>query len=71
MGRILSLVLGLGVVAFIAYKVMYGSVAGAGGGAGATPPQRLKEANEAAKRIEVQQQERADDALTRPAAGGE
>ncbi len=69
MGKLLSLLLGLVVVGFIAFKVMYGSMSA--GSAGAPPPQRLKEANEAAKRIEVQQQERADEALARPAQGGE
>ncbi|MCC6337064.1 MAG: hypothetical protein IT380_24110 [Myxococcales bacterium] len=62
MGKILSIVLGLIVVSFIAYKVMYGRMPGAGE-PGQAPPEQLKNAKDAAKRIEGQQQEAADKAL--------
>jgi hypothetical protein len=65
MGKILSLVLGLIVISFIAYKVMYGRMPGATA-AGETPPERLQGAKNAAKRIEGQQNEQADKAFNVP-----
>ncbi|MEW5739908.1 MAG: hypothetical protein AB1938_13330 [Myxococcota bacterium] len=62
MGKILSLILGLTVVAFIAYKVMYGRMPSSDD-EGQTPQQQLQGAKDAAKRIEDQGQQNADKAL--------
>lgn len=63
MGKILSLVLGLVVLSFIAYKVMYGRLPANEDGEPTAPTEQLKGAREAAKRIEDQQQEQADKAF--------
>lgn len=70
MGKLLTLLLGLLVVMFLGYKVMYRPSL-TGGGDPQTPPERLQEAKAAAKRIEVEQQQHADEALAKPAQGGE
>jgi hypothetical protein len=62
MGKILSLVLGLAVVAFLAYRAMYGRMPGEGGD-GQAPAQQLEGVKNAAKRIEGQGQENADKAF--------
>lgn len=65
MGRILSLVLGLGVVAFVAWKVMGGGapVGAAGTAEPGAPTERLQEAKGAARRLEDEQARRAAEAL--------
>lgn len=57
MGRILSLVLGLAVTAFLAYRVVYGRQ-GAGGDGASAPKQQLENVRNATKEIEAQQEER-------------
>jgi hypothetical protein len=65
MGKVLSFVLAITVIAFIAYKVMYGRMPGPTA-EGQTPPEQLQGAKGAAKRIEGQQNEQADKAFNVP-----
>lgn len=68
MGKILSLVLGLAVITFVAWKVVYGQhLTNVDGGAAQTPPEALKGAKQAAKRIENNQEKRMDEALEKGA----
>ena len=61
MGRILALLLGLLVTGFLAYHVMY-SRTGADGTT-QTPPERLHNAREAAKRIETEEAKHVEEVL--------
>lgn len=61
MGKLLSIVLGITVLAFIAYKVMYGHMP-TKTDEDAAPAQRLEGAQNAAKRIEGQQQDQVNKA---------
>jgi len=63
MGRILSLVFGLLVVAFLAYQVMFHR--GVLTQTEAGPKPALEEARKAAARIEADQNKRAEEALER------
>jgi len=65
MGKLLSVVLGLTLMAFLAYRAMYGR-APVGGDDAQTPPQRLQGAKDAAKRIEDTQNQQADKAFNVP-----
>jgi hypothetical protein len=63
MGKILSLVLGLAVISFVAYKAVSGrSLSGDNGGA-AAPTENLQGAKNAAKRIEDQSAKHANETL--------
>lgn len=61
MGKLLALILGLTVLGFIGYKTMYGRMP-TGGDEAEAPSQRLEGAQEAAKRLEGQQQQQVDKA---------
>lgn len=61
MGKILSLVLGLGIIGYLGYRTMYGR--GGADGSQGTPKQRLDNVQKAANRIETNDQQRADEAL--------
>jgi hypothetical protein len=63
MGRILSLVLGLLVIAFVAYKVVYGRSLSGDTGGDQTPTQALQGAKGAAKRIEDESAAKAKETL--------
>lgn len=63
MGKILMLVLGLTIVGFIGYRVMYGPNASVAEGGQGTPKERLEGAKGAAKRIEETQNKEAEEAL--------
>lgn len=60
MGKILSLVIGLGVLGFVAYRSLYGR---GGATAGGAPQQQLQNVKEASKRIENDQAKAAEEAL--------
>ena len=63
MGRILSLVLGLAVISFLAYKVVYGrSYTGQSGTE--TPKQALDNVHQTAKRLEDQAAKKAQEDLS-------
>lgn len=71
MGRLLALVLGLGVLGAIAYKVMYRQSAVTAGEEGpSAPKQQLENVRGAANRIEAEGQKNADD-LAKKAFGNE
>lgn len=53
MGKILSLVLGLSVLGFLAYRTMYGRQPVGGDEAQGTPKERLENVREAARNIEA------------------
>ena len=63
--KFLVLLLGLLIVSFLAYKQMYGH--GADPMQQGTPKQRLQNVQNAANRIEADQQKAADEALKRGA----
>jgi hypothetical protein len=64
MGKILSLVLGLAVISFVAYKAISGrSLSGDNGGSTVAPTQNLQNVRGAAKRIEEQSTKNANEAL--------
>jgi hypothetical protein len=68
MGKILALVLGLAVVTFVAWKVVYGQhLTSVDGVENQTPPEALKGAKQAAKRIENNQEKRLDETLEKGA----
>jgi hypothetical protein len=60
MGRLLTVILGIGVLAYLGYAQMYGKGRPVGD---ATPKERLDNVKKAAKRIEDNDQKRADDTL--------
>jgi hypothetical protein len=60
MGRLLTVILGIGVLAYLGYSQMYGKGRAVGD---ATPKERLDNVKKAAKRIEDNDQKRADDTL--------
>lgn len=63
MGRLLAVVLGLSVLAFIGYRVLYGAAANANANAGepSRPKQQLENVRGAANRVEAAEQQAADD----------
>lgn len=61
MGKLLVAVITLGALGFLAYKTMYGSLPGSA--PVDAPKERLDNVREAAKRIETNDQQRADDTL--------
>lgn len=65
MGKLLAVVLGLSLMAFLAYRAMYGRLP-TSGAEPELPKQRLENVQNAADRIEKQQQEAADKALDTP-----
>jgi hypothetical protein len=65
MGKLLTVVLGFSLMAFLAYRAMYGRLPGSGGEP-ESPKQRLENVQKAANRIEQQQQQAADKAFNTP-----
>jgi hypothetical protein len=61
MGRILMLIITLGVTSFVAYNVVHKQ--GASADEASAPKQQLDNVREAAKRIEAEQERRAQEAL--------
>lgn len=70
MGKILAVVIGLGVLGAIAYKVMYGSARVVTADEKSAPAQQLDNVRGAAKRIEGDTQKAAD-AVQKQAFGNE
>lgn len=58
MGKLLTVVLALAAIGFLAYFTLYGRVRGA---EPATPKERLDNVNKAADRIEAEQEQRLKD----------
>ena len=76
MGRILALIIGIGVLAFVVTKTLNRTAAGTANTGGAegvpsqvgTPKQRLDNVRQAAKRIENNDQQRAEEMLNKAGA---
>ena len=66
MGRIIMVIIAIGIVGYLGYRSMYGSVGVSTQGVSA-PRQRLDNVQKAADRIEDQQQKAADEALKKSA----
>ena len=66
MGRIIMGIIAIGIVGYLGYRSMYGSVGVSAQGVSA-PRQRLDNVQKAADRIEDQQQKAADEALKKSA----
>jgi hypothetical protein len=66
MGKILSTVLALAILGYLGYRTMYGRTAM--NPEGEAPKQRLENAQNAANRIEQQQQQRAEQDLEKSKA---
>ena len=60
MGKLLSLIIGLAVLSFVAYRSLYGRGRASAGG---SPQQQLQNVKEASKRIENDQAKAAEEAL--------
>lgn len=59
MGKLLSLILGIAVLAYVGYRSMYGHTAGSV--EDATPKERLDNVKNAAKRIEANDEKRVNE----------
>lgn len=64
MGKIIGMILGLAVLAFVGFKAMYGHTSVERG----TPKQQLDNVKSAAKDIELKQEQAAEEALKKATA---